>query len=571
MYEVVVGIDFGSSGTGYAYSFNNPRNIEFGKFPFQNYEVKTPTQIILDSNLEKVLAFGKKCDNYTLGNNDLYFKRIKMNLYDKKKYIKPENNSKSFPLEDIITKIFMYIKEEAIKTIRCNRPKITEDRIKWVVTVPAIWDLSEKSIMLTACEKAGFLNQNTERDNFLALEPEAASLYCSNDESVEQEFLSPGKSYIVCDLGGGTGDIVTHHKTNDYKINEKCSPKGGPLGSDEIDKEFFKEVFGELFGFSNFNNLLLKFYELKEIKKLYWKKDDLFHEWKKLEDEIKNRKKITLDQKNQSFKINCQIFEDFMDRNLKELIDEFNNKCKTDWKITISNERIWILEIPYNIFFDLIENQALNISKIIKEIYEKENDIESILYVGGYSSNEVLFSYFKKEFHKLQHLKPSQPENAVVKGAVLFGLNPYIINIRKAKYTIGFNCDDVWNEAIHGGIGEKYCDNNYNIFKCRNSFHTFIKKGQDISPNDIIIQSFITMNPQIILLKFFKSNKENPVLWTEKDVELIGTEQLDLGKDYPEDERDFIIKLKFGGTYAHASCYHEKSKKELSFPLYFNK
>jgi hypothetical protein len=84
MYEVVVGIDFGSSGTGYAYSFNNPRNIEFGKFPFQNYEVKTPTQIILDSNLEKVLAFGKKCDNYPLGNNDLYFKRIKMSLYDKK-------------------------------------------------------------------------------------------------------------------------------------------------------------------------------------------------------------------------------------------------------------------------------------------------------------------------------------------------------------------------------------------------------------------------------------------------------------------------------------------------------
>ena len=46
VYEVVVGIDFGSSGTGYAYSFNNPKKIDFGKF-YNNYiiynKLKVPT------------------------------------------------------------------------------------------------------------------------------------------------------------------------------------------------------------------------------------------------------------------------------------------------------------------------------------------------------------------------------------------------------------------------------------------------------------------------------------------------------------------------------------------------
>ena len=30
--KVVVGIDFGSSGTGYAFSYNNPKDIILGKF-----------------------------------------------------------------------------------------------------------------------------------------------------------------------------------------------------------------------------------------------------------------------------------------------------------------------------------------------------------------------------------------------------------------------------------------------------------------------------------------------------------------------------------------------------------
>ena len=78
------------------------------------------------------------------------------------------------------------------------------------------------------------------------------------------------------------------------------------------------------------------------------------------------------------------------------------------------------------------------------------------------------------------------------------------------------------------------------------------------------------MNSRIILLKFFKSDKVNPVLWTEEGVELIGNEKLDLGKDFPEGERSFILRLKFGGTYAVASCAHCNSGREFSFPLCFN-
>ena len=71
------------------------------------------------------------------------------------------------------------IKELVIIEISQNRPHLTQDKIKWVVTVPAIWNEHQKSIIMETCKGAGLINDNTDKSLFFALEPEAASLYCS--------------------------------------------------------------------------------------------------------------------------------------------------------------------------------------------------------------------------------------------------------------------------------------------------------------------------------------------------------------------------------------------------------
>lgn len=85
--DAVVGIDFGSSGTGYAYSFNNPEDIILGNIKGQGADVKALTEIILDKELN-VLAFGDDCKKYISNNQmnkeELYFQRIKMPLYGNK-------------------------------------------------------------------------------------------------------------------------------------------------------------------------------------------------------------------------------------------------------------------------------------------------------------------------------------------------------------------------------------------------------------------------------------------------------------------------------------------------------
>ena len=570
MCEVVVGIDFGSYGTGYAYSFNNADDIIEGTFYNQGVDNKVPTEIILKPNLE-ILAFGHKCKKYidenNLVNGELYFQRIKMSLYDNKKTIQPQNESSSYPLDEIISKVLIHVKLEAIKNIKAHRPNIDEKKIKWVVTVPAIWNETQKGIMIKASEKAQLFNEYTKKMNFFALEPEAASLYCSHDDAIDQSLIKDGKTFIICDLGGGTGDIVTHAKNNE-KINEKYPPIGGNYGSNEIDKMIFNKVIGKIFGFSNFNSLKEK--NLEQGNKL--DEDLLYSDWVDLQEAIEKKKKITQDSKGKKTFLKCDLFQDFTNnKKIKELVDNYNKNCQKGWDISIKNEKQWILCFPNQIFFDLIKKHSEKISEKINEIYQKVENIESIIYVGGYIKNEILYNCIKNEFRHLNNLKPSRPELAVVKGAVLFGLSPDIINIRKAKYSIGIMADAIWDEMTYGKIGKKYYDIEDKEYFCENIFAQFFEIGQNISIDDKIEHCFTMFDSKTCELKFYKSLKKKTILCNEERDEFMGKDIINLEKDYNKDERQIKVILKFGGTYVEATGIHIKSGKEITFNLYFNK
>ena len=138
MYEVYVGIDFGSPNSGFAYSFKDTENINHGNIYGANVDNKVPTEIILDDNNE-VLQFGASCIQY-LKEKGLKaghcFKGIKMNLYMKNEKIKSKNSNKELPFKLVISKVLETIKEMALKEIELKRPFLKEnkDKIKWIVT-----------------------------------------------------------------------------------------------------------------------------------------------------------------------------------------------------------------------------------------------------------------------------------------------------------------------------------------------------------------------------------------------------------------------------------------------------
>ena len=113
--------------------------------------------------------------------------------------------------------------------------------------------------MIKACEDAGLIGNNVDKSLFFALEPEAASLYCYMNKEIDRNKFKKGEYYIICDLGGGTGDIVAHLVGSNNSLNEISPSCGGNFGSNEIDKNIFKDVIGTLFGCSDFNSYYSKY------------------------------------------------------------------------------------------------------------------------------------------------------------------------------------------------------------------------------------------------------------------------------------------------------------------------
>ena len=143
MNNVVIGIDFGTSGIGYAYSFSN----KIDKIIVSNFlDNKIPSEIILDNYLQDILSFGDMCKHYIKTHDKdtyQYFKNIKMNLYNKIYTIKSTNGKEAF-IEEIISKILKKVSENAYLQIKNSLGETLQKKdIKWIVTIPAIWE--EKS------------------------------------------------------------------------------------------------------------------------------------------------------------------------------------------------------------------------------------------------------------------------------------------------------------------------------------------------------------------------------------------------------------------------------------------
>ena len=576
-YQVVVGIDFGSFRSGFAYSFMDENKIFHSEIPGADLDKKIPTEIIL-SDKDEILQFGAKCNSY-LKENGLnsghYFKGIKMELYNKKKEITSVNTNKTLPLQLVIGKVLSKLRDLCLDQMNKAWKFIEETFIKWVVTVPAIWGDFEKEIMMEACVDIGLVNEDTDKSLFFALEPESASLYCSRNDNIRKEFLEPGKYYIICDLGGGTGDIVTHLIGSNKTVEEITPSCGGNYGSNEIDKKIFKNIIYKLFGFEDFNSLLKVFKE--KVKDDENDEESLYQSWCDLEKDIKDFKQGSTKEKIKNKKyypISCDIFQDFFEENITDLVNKYNQELKdNDLKLIVKNKKKWLIDFPYKIIDVYMQEQANLICKEIKNILSSsKKEINTIMFVGGYCSNEVIVSKIRNDLgEQFYYLQPSNPCLAIMEGAVLFGINPSIVGIRISKYTIGLEVNNIWNEEMHSKLGEKFLSEEENIYRCKNCFCKFIEINQKLEYNKTIKYDNLSMlNSRSCDLPFYKSIKPNPIFTFEKGVEKILECELDAGKDYPLGERNIIIEIKFGGTYIDVKAIHEKSGKSINVNLKYD-
>eukprot|EP00490_Sorites_sp_Unknown_P026457 CAMPEP_0114672294 /NCGR_PEP_ID=MMETSP0191-20121206/42633_1 /TAXON_ID=126664 /ORGANISM="Sorites sp." /LENGTH=321 /DNA_ID=CAMNT_0001934231 /DNA_START=50 /DNA_END=1012 /DNA_ORIENTATION=- len=296
--KINIAIDFGTDGTGVAYSFPGGDTVYiYGKFEMKNKDggrqsiSKLRTAILLDSHgkfkafgQNALLAYGALDDPSDV----LLFDHFKMNLCDMDMNGKRTSDIRSkvkaingheIDTEIVFVESFKYLYKEIIKgfkkdfrnhkiDFKLNINDIND--IQWIVTVPAIWDDAAKDKMIKWINKAGLTNKNIKDHCILKYEPDCASLSLQNeilskkiehkndDDSKETLIRSlSGKKYILIDSGGGTVDVACHEFLNDGGVKELHYPSGGPWGDTNIDKAFI-EILSKVLSDVSGNDLYIE-------------------------------------------------------------------------------------------------------------------------------------------------------------------------------------------------------------------------------------------------------------------------------------------------------------------------
>ena len=570
--DVIIGIDFGSSGVSFSYGFlNNQRTVPIqGFFDGQFSNNKLSTEIILDDNLN-ILAFGNDCEGFLSSIKDKnfhHFKNIKMNLYKKKYKIKSRNSDKEVDIQFIIQLILQEIKKKALEQIKRTMPQLQDNNIHWIITVPAIWEIKSKQIMINAAQEAGLIRDDDDPSNFFALEPEAASLYYHNSTQAQINNIELGEPFIVCDFGGGTVDIVTQKKVKNNnqfsKFEEVYRPLGGHDGCNLINEYFMDRVIKELFGEQCFN-------ETKNNKNM-----KNYNNWIELENKIEEKKKkfYKFEQVNEYFQIDCFIFKtNCKKKNLNDLVENFNSKNK-NWKLKIDED--FKILFPYQIFYDFMLEIINKMSEYIYEIMNSIKNVKSLIFTGGASANPIFQQMLQniEELRNINIVSSQNPEFAISNGSVYFSYDHNIISPRKSKYSFGIKVRENWNDKKHRNGGIKICDKIDQKDKCENLFSKFITINDNIRPDREIIKSYLMCDSNV-MVELYKTKENNVTFINEVDnngnlkIEKFGEFNIDVGNDFDVKNKNVEVRIKMGGTFISCSATYCKTKKKAKMTCLF--
>lgn len=559
---LVVAIDFGTTYTGYAFSFRHEYQRDRLKISTNIWthnvglSEKAPTAILLNKNQE-VVSFGydalndyaelteaKKQSKFFL------FHRFKMNLYTderlKSNTMLSDIRGKHLPAIVVFSAVIGYLKDHAIQRISGidNQLNLEGKHIHWVLTIPAIWHDKAKQFMRKAAEQAGI---ETDRLT-LALEPEAASLYCryvpvydsaaANSQSQEDltrlapgnsfNNFRPGSNYIILDLGGGTVDITFHTVRADGALQELHQPTGGYWGGTLVDQEF-SDIVRRILGDETMMRAHVEYpQEMVEFMSEFEVKKRMFKCGQATPIQIKIPTCLT------------DLYTEMNGTSLSEGLA--NHELKD--KLSVKRDKLVLTAELFESLF------ASSLSHIIGHLIQLLNSeslkcIDTILLVGGYSESPVVKENISRVFPNIRVINPTDASSAVLKGAVLFGHDPYAIASRVCKNTYGVAMQVPFNPNIHFKEECRIIDGLvYDVFDVH------LRAGDTASVGAEVIEKsyYVSKGAAYGILDIYMTSHVSPVSVTEPGCTRLGTVTIQVENVNNESDTKIAVSLVYHGT-----------------------
>uniref|UniRef100_A0A6I8N1D2 Heat shock 70 kDa protein 12A n=1 Tax=Ornithorhynchus anatinus TaxID=9258 RepID=A0A6I8N1D2_ORNAN len=587
---VVVAIDFGTTSSGYAYSFTKEpecihvmRRWEGGDPGVSNQ--KTPTTILLTPE-RKFHSFGYAARDFyhDLDPNEskqwLYLEKFKMKLHTTSNLnletdLTAANGQENQSPRNLFLRSAV-LQEQALKELSDQAGSEFENSdVRWVITVPAIWKQPAKQFMRQAAYQAGMATPENPEQLIIALEPEAASIYCrklrlhqmidlstkaavngyTSSDTVGAGFAQ-GDRYVVVDSGGGTVDLTVHQiRLPEGHLKELYKATGGPYGSLGVDYEFEKllcKIFGE------------DFIEQFKIKRPA--------AWVDLMIAFESRKRAAAPDRSNPLNINLPFsFIDYYKKFRGHSVEHALRKSNVDFVKWSSQGMLRMSPDAMNALFKPTIDSIID---HLRDLFEKPEvmDVKFLFLVGGFAEAPLLQQAIQTAFgSKCRVIIPQDVGLTILKGAVLFGLDPAVIKVRRSPLTYGVG---VLNRYVEGKHPPEKLLVKDGTRWCTDVFDKFISANQSVALGETVKRSYTPAKPSqlVIVINIYSSEQEDVSFITDLGVKKCGTLRLDLtgteGSPAPA-RREIQTLMQFGDTEMKAIAIDVSTAKSVKAGIDF--
>uniref|UniRef100_A0A7N8YPQ5 Heat shock protein 12B n=1 Tax=Mastacembelus armatus TaxID=205130 RepID=A0A7N8YPQ5_9TELE len=596
---VVVAIDFGTTSSGYAFSFTQDseaihmmKRWEGGDPGVANQ--KSPTCLLLTPDLRfHSFGFAARDFYHDLDPEDarhwLYFDKFKMKIHSTSDLTMETEleavNGRRVRAIEVFAHALRFFREHALKEVKDQSSSVLEgEEIRWVITVPAVWRQPAKQFMREAAYLAGLVSPDCPEQLLIALEPEAASIYCRKlrlhqvlDLSLQPitngldldgsrasmivqlrrsrhsrtflvesgtgelwSELQTGDRYIVADCGGGTVDLTVHQIEQPLgTLKELYKASGGPYGAVGVDLAFeamLCQIFGEDF---------IQSFKAKRPAA-----------WVDLTIAFEARKRTAAPGRANALNISLPFsFIDYYKRHRGQSVEAALRRSNMNIVKWSSQGMLRLTQEAMN---ELFQPTINNIIKHIEELMAKQevHGVRFLFLVGGFAESAMLQKAVQKALGRTcRIIIPHDVGLTILKGAVLFGLDPTVVRVRRCPLTYGVG---VLNRFIEGRHPRDKLLIKDGREWCTDILDRFVSVDQSVALGEVVKRSYTParLGQRKIIINIYCSATDDVTYISDPGVRKCGTITLDLpepgavggaGGGVPE-RREIRATMQFGDT-----------------------
>uniref|UniRef100_A0A3Q4MD05 Heat shock protein 12B n=1 Tax=Neolamprologus brichardi TaxID=32507 RepID=A0A3Q4MD05_NEOBR len=600
-FSVVIAIDFGTTSSGYAFSFTQDseaihmmKRWEGGDPGVANQ--KSPTCLLLTPDLRfHSFGFAARDFYHDLDPEEarhwLYFDKFKMRIHSTSDLTMETEleavNGQKVRAIDVFAHALRFFREHALKEVKDQSSSVLEgDEIRWVITVPAVWRQPAKQFMREAAYLAGLVSPDCPEQLLIALEPEAASIYCRKlrlhqvidlsmqpitnglELDVSRPFDSSfrqGDRYVVADCGGGTVDLTVHQiEQPQGTLKELYKASGGPYGAVGVDLAFeamLCQIFGEDF---------IQSFKAKRPAA-----------WVDLMIAFEARKRTASPGRTNALNISLPFsFIDYYKRHRGQSVEAALRRSNMNIVKWSSQGMLRLTQEAMNELFQP------TISKIVKHIEElmakpEVRGVRFLFLVGGFAESPMLQKAVQKALGRTcRIIIPHDVGLTILKGAVLFGLDPTVVRVRRCPLTYGVG---VLNRFVEGRHPRDKLLIKDGREWCTDILDRFVSVDQSVALGEVVRRSYTParLGQRKIIINIYCTATDDVTYISDPGVRKCGTITLDLPERLPPpgavggagagtpERREIRATMQFGDTEIKVTAVDVMSNRSVRASIDF--